>query len=264
MSNQVTPTITVQDPQNNPLRLGETRLARDLKNDQEKQERDSRLGKNLIITKSVTSGFSSAIQAGIGGGVPPYFWGVSPANFKGMFGTSSLQTLKLNNLTDFSLNLNIVPFQQEAVISSVLPTTSFTCKLNFCLAQVETVFNPTDGFGFQPIFCKNIGDFTYDLVNGYTLTGISENFNLLDYAPISSRSGSGIDQVFNSNPSQITEAQAQDIWQNGSTFIYGLFIDYSNLTGDNFTFMDNNVSSGLVWIYAVNLTLSYTGIQAVI
>lgn len=263
MSSQVTPTITVQDPQNNPLRLGETRLARNLKDDQEKQDRDSRLGKNLIITKSVASGFRDSIQAGAGG-TSPNLWGATPANFKGMCGTPSLQILKLNNLVDFSLNLSVVPFQQEFVNTSVLPTSDFTCPVNFCLAQVNTVFNPISSFGFQPIFSKSLPAFEYSLTNSFTLRGISENFDLLNYAPITSRSGSGIDQIFISNPSQITEAQAQDIFANGATFIYGVFIDVTSLTGDNLTFMTNNVGLGVVWVYTTNLTLSYTGLQTVI
>jgi hypothetical protein len=82
MSSQPTPTITVTDPQNNPLRLGESQLARELKDSQTQQERNSRQGKNLIVPRQESSGAITFFQ-GVGGGTAPYKWGSSRGQFQG-------------------------------------------------------------------------------------------------------------------------------------------------------------------------------------
>lgn len=253
MSNQPTPTITVTDPQNNPLRLGETPLARELKDSQQKQERDSRQGKNLIVPRQESSGAITFFQ-GVGGGTAPYKWGSSRGQFQGFKYLPSLQTLKLNNLFEFRLTVSINAFLSDLQNIFPLPASNFTCPVSFIIATIDSLNN------FQPIFAIQLDDVTATTSGIQTIPNFSANYNLLNYATIDQRSGTGNSTVFVSNPSAITESQAQVLF-NGSQLIYGAFVDNSALTGDNQTYFNNNST---IFKFAIDLSFNYIGVQTVI
>lgn len=154
MSSQPTPTITVQDPQNSPLRLGETPLARTLKDSQVQEERDSRLGKNLIVPRQESSGAITFFQ-GVGGGTAPYKWGASRGQFEGFKYLPSLNTLKLNNLFEFRLTVSINAFLSDNQNIFPLPASNFTCPVSFIIATIDNLNNfPISSSRKETNFCS--------------------------------------------------------------------------------------------------------------
>lgn len=253
MSSQPTPTVTVTDPQNNPLRLGETLLARELKDSQELKKRNSRQGSNLIVPRQESSGTVTFFQ-GVGGGTAPYKWGSSRGQFQGFKYLPSLETLKLNNLSEFRLTVSINAFASDLQDITTLPTGDFTLPVSFILATIDTDNN------FQPIFAIELDSVTGNVFGIQTIPSLSANYDLLNYATIEQRSGTGNSTVFVSNPSAITESQAEILF-NGTQLIYGAFVDNSALTGDNATFFNNNST---IFKFAIDLSFSYIGVQTVI
>jgi hypothetical protein len=249
--------ITVADPSNQPLLIGESQATRELKTAKLKAERASKIGQSLLISKSESAFVDQPFQ-NKGGGTAPYFWAASRGQWAGFVGISSLEILKLNNLSEFRLKLDINGYFKEIPDNTTLPTGDFVVPVSFIIASIDTSNN------FQPLFAVALPDATGNTGGLQTYSYLNQNYDLLDYALFSDRTGSGTSTVFVSNPSKLTEPQAEAIFANGATLIYGVFVDLSALSGDTLTYMTNNVINTVnVFRQSISLSFNYTGVQAV-
>jgi len=255
MSSQPTPTITVTDPQNNPLRLGETQLARELKDSQTKQERDSRQGKNTIKTESKPANVLQFLQLGVNynGLIYP------PAidQWAGFTSTEPIDRLKLNNLSEFRLTVatNLVP--RGFPDTSTLPTTKATIPVQFSIL-IYTIDDIT-GFQAKPLLGVNVGNLTVTTIGEILFTPFNNSVNLLD--TISSQERGLTTPVFTtSNISKLTNTQLDYILNNGVQYVYGVFPELDTLTVSQKAFLDNNV---FLMSFGVSTSFIYTGIRAV-
>lgn len=255
MSNQPTPTITVTDPQNSPLRLGETPLARELKDSQQKQERDSRLGKNTIKTESKPASVIQFLQLGVNynGLIYP------PAidQWAGFTSTEPIDRLKLNNLSEFRLTVatNLVPRGFPDI--TTLPTTNATIPVNFSVLIYTN--DDTTGFQAKPLLGINVGNLTVTTGGEILFTPFNSSVNLLD--TITSQERGLTTPIFTaSNISKLTDTQLDYILNNGVQYTYGVFPQLDTLTVSQRTFLDNNL---FLISFGISTSFIYTGIRAV-
>lgn len=261
MSNKTPVTATmVTDPLNRPARLGETDLQIQVKDSLEAERIKNKKGSNLLVPKSISSVMSQNLIVGTDNG--NIYYSVVPKNFRGYIGLPNLQTLRLANLSEFRLNIVSNWFYSEDLVITTLPTSDFSMNIWLVMGFVrsnEIYSDPTINY-FIPIFADNWG--TWDVSSGGYMRMnpvLSKNYNLLDFATSSDRAVS-TGRLFLGNTNKLLESEVNQIWSDGASLVYGIFIDTTGISGDNLTYFNNNLNSINI---VTSLSFNYTGVQAI-